>query len=117
MNRYRYRVILALEDRNTTDLIGDAICRRLTIRFGGATRLQGEGYWAHDGNEFRGTYTGIMVEPCTVIEVCTVDRNRDLIQYVVKDVAQWAEEKMGIHMKEQWVHFEEEEVKVEHFQI
>ena len=47
--RHRYRVIIALEKKETVGQFANEIAKEFTIRFGGATILEGTGYWAEHG--------------------------------------------------------------------
>lgn len=121
--RHRYRIIIGIENAILLQLFAAEIGRRLTEKFGGCTILEGQGFWAENGNEdLDRNYTGIMQEPSRAIEVVTKYPSDYTIPIIVQEAAdsfhEWDSPNVeGKPLSKQWVHFEHERIEVDHFQI
>lgn len=112
-NRFRYRIIIGLDDDIALDAFAHAIAEQLTRRFGGCTMYETIGYWAEDGAKDIVYYGEQNTEDGWVIEVVTTKQDDDFVQALV----QLASTKIEWDVKGSWIHFEVEQIKLTPFQI
>lgn len=82
----------------------------LSTRYGGVTMLQGIGSWVEDADQFKGEYSGRLIDESAYIFLLSVPVS-EFDPIFIKSAFN------GLAGKAEWIHWEQTFVRAAHFQI
>lgn len=119
--RIRFMVLLSVDPHKMTEA-GDFIATELSRQFGGATIIGGPeprtctGYWADDGHEFKGEYSGqILREPVLGLMLTVLPEDEDrAYEWIQRAVAGAVK---AFNLNSRYIHIESHPTTARHADI